>query len=770
MSKKINSQNIILGIYALLLGYVLSVALHNILNLMGYTQISPAFTDGGFVGISMFFVLWILTLFYKKPDVNYVRYGIVIVMGIACANVAVDGDFIVLLLSVALIMAFCGYHIKNGCDMSDVIVLFLAVCVTMDIFGTAMLMSEVEFDGRVDAVLQSIWMDLITVVWIVCAIYRQKVVTIFEKAALRILSTIACALVSIMMIAAAIYCLLFTEFHALVSNELIINFIILSVLFLIASAVFVKTIRKHHSLQLATYDVNVLLAVAAIVVCSLYLMNIYLQDGAIYNAHGYKAYAEWAKLFHLASPAIIYRLAICINACMMLAQFLLIRQIIKDALYIVDDRRFFAGMKECRQLLSGKEREISAIILAFLCVCVPDSLSLSEKAENAWIIFVSLNIWIALFCLFRLLKNKHIYYTYGLFAECIFLGWQYFSMRGERLAFPNITLPIILLAGGMMLLLFIEESGKTVWITEAVLSVLLICVSASGASGLMNTQIRYDEIQEEITNALNRAKGKVYYDDSVSTNVQFVLNDHMLIGKQRGLNNIDELLISTPEEELPDAINDYLDIDIDGYRILDMDSEWMPYVMEKGRYRFVGIVDEHHALLSRNKSICEKLDATDMPTKTIKMLTLDDLKIDLWGFNTRYKGYEEDEIPDEDAEIDHYLFLISVVDQNDTANVYYNMDKYVLGYHIYQNNGEFWYDGTTEELAPFVAADGVYEFEFDPAIFEADDFAEFDPEKEYDMVLDVVYPGVEWLSWDHGANALTIHHTKDGNWKAEKRQ
>ena len=769
MIKKMNVKNITMGVYALLLGYVFSVALHNILNLEGYTQITPLFTDGGFVGISMFFVLWTLTLFYIKNNVSCVRLGIVIAMGVSCANVAVNGDFIVLLLSLALIMAFCGYQIKEQCNILDIIILFLTVFLTMNIFGTAMIMSEIEFDGRIDMVLQSMWMDLITVLMIMCVIYRQKVCKWFENTILRRGFIVASILVSVLLVVTSIIFLAFTEFQVLVSAKVIISFIVLSIIFFIGSAIYIKTVGEINRLELEKYDVFVLLTVTVIVICSLYLMNISLQDGAIFDAYGSQNYAEWAKKFHLSSPAIIYRIIVCFNTGMMIGQFFAIRQIVKDVLYIIEDRRFFAGMKDCKQILTEKEREFSAIILALICVCVPDCLILSEKAENVMLFFIVLNIWIALFCLFRLLMSKNINYMYGLLVECLFLVWQYFSSRAEQLAFPNISLQVVVLIAGIILFFFAEASGKTVWIAEVLLATLFVCVSASSASELMKTQIRYDEIEDEITCALKYAKGNVYYDDSISSTLQFVLNDHMLIDKQKGSSSIDDLLLSVPEGKLPDAIDDYLDVDADGYRILDMNSDWMPYVMAKGEYRFVGIVEEQNALLSRNKNICEKLDATDMPTKNIKMLDLDDIKIDLWGFDTRYVGYEDDEIPDEDAEVEAYLFLISVVDKMDTQNVYYNVNKFELGYHIYQNNKEILYDGVIKELEAFVSADGVYEFELNPDIFESDEFAEFDPEQDYDLVLDVVNPGIEWLSWDHGTKTLTLHHTKDDMWKVETR-
>lgn len=796
---------------------IMSVFLKNLFNIGGVTAVSHLFSVNGILGILMG---WIL-LFYIL--LNQVEQGKVfdtihaVTIAAVVVNSGVNGLMPVFSLTV---MLYCIYmlQIMRKQKWDHVIEAFFALGVGFEVQSLVILISKKENIGALEKLISSIVMDIFFVICVLLFIYRKQILSWKNvptiKKTLFLLTTIGIGVGAV----TCGYSMFVMKFIQIMPKYQLYCMVITLIALMCIVVQGTNNQKEIYASLYSKVDADTVVSrlinvICVILIFTIYTININVQDGAINGAYHYEWYGKMATLLRLSSPAGIYRIVVVLNAVCVIFQFWLIKKV-----YFIVDNIIDSHFKKRPERRNENNRIGLSSIVAFAAVLIPELLCLSGEAENIVKIAFATAFWLFFYFAVNMLVEEDVKYFVGSAIGLICIVMSYIQSIDILSSIPNLMFQIVLILGALIVIYCwetgvgmlyekyfgtdLDENDEPIENVACVMKIPLVTYALMSISfcfvlkGIpimthtVNVHDTYDNIQSALDEVRSLAYGELYYDSTVDENIKFVIENHMLCGTEN--TNLDYAAIDTIfnktddleqknktelkkiEKEKKGRFNAAIEIlttDGDGYRVIHSDEvNIAQLIVESQKYHFVDYIGEYGILCTQNADLISQLWNTDYHPKTIKYLTMDDLQLNLDGLVTKYEGVEPEELPREGSKVEGYIFGITILGEDYQDIALYNKDKFSLDYHLYQNGELVSFDHQRVNIPSWNTYGETIPLTFDIKNETAnnENLIKFDPEKEFEIQIDVVHEGLTWLSLYKQESTITFIHHVNGTWSVKE--
>lgn len=790
------------------IAYIVSVFIKNILNLSSITAISPLFSETGIIGLTMGMVIGLFAIVYNANDSAEINNIKSIVIGISLANSAINCIWpffcLILLLYVLYLYKMLQYKKLHQCFLS-----VLSAALGFEAISLIMLITNYCRERIIDKLICSFALDIIFMLILFVYHVKHKIKDAINKIISGKMLNCSILFCCIVLLFFFIYGLFFKEYMFIIPKYmLVMSFFFLVVLVVIA--MMDKRLKPvtniEHIMNYSKFVLRLVNGIVSFLIISIYITNLYVQDGAINGAYNYEWFSSVARFFGFRSVTFVYRSVVVINAFLVFLQFVLIKNSIS---------LFFSLLfKDFKQSLYNKTSEANSVLLsalstfiAFSCVLIPEILSQQRWAENFLLYLFELAVWGLIYSFILMIVKNQITKCNGVIFCLLIVAVLYFRVNSAFQYVPNMCIQLFIIIGAIVIAYCLDawidkleeifgndakkekydnETGIGISLMALILGIGIVSFFVKASSSLhsvVEVQNGYDEIQNVLEDVLSLSLGEIYYDPTVDSKVKFVIKEHMLRGQENEKLKYDSInIIYSEETELSElskedlrirerdnqkCIKETLDnllIDYDGYRLVSLSNKGlMRLIIDSNQYCSVTSIGDT-IILTQNPRMEEELRGTDYNTKKMKYFSMDVAEIELNGWIAKYAGDE----PSQDAELEGYVFRFAFPTRDESEM--FNVDDYSLDYHLYQNNILVSYDHSRVKLPKWITDESMVDLELNLEEMCSDEknLVEFNPEEEYEIVIDLVHEGVEWLSYTRPEACLTFIHQKDGSWKVKQ--
>lgn len=752
-----------------LMACTIAIFVKNILNTLGIAAISPLYSENGMIGIVLFTIIGFFIYFYNENDAIKVNYIKSCTVGIAFTSCILNCSWPVLCL-IGLFYIFYVYICVKNCNLMQGYITVLSFISGIEIISLIMLLSGNPQIRLIDKIICSVVTDVLFVIVIAILVWKN----IFKKIVSKVLRNkflfIVFLFVECVFACLALYGLIEKKYILIIPKTTITVCFLMFCFFAGLKAVDIFRKRNgfiREKLDESIFIPRLMLVTAAILIFNIYIANIYVQDGAVEDGYNYEWFSKIAKLFGMGSPALLYRCVIVLNALLVFFQFIFIKKTAMLGMSVLADNLKKFNYKEC---LMGNEVALPrmSMLIAFTCVLTSEMLCQQRWAENFICFLFEMSMWMLIYFFIKLMIEKDIKVCTCIIIAFIMATFLYVRIQNAFSNIPGLAIQILIILGAVVIIFYFD-----IWLSQVtqfymyeeecylgerlllvffgVAIVFAFVKSASPLHNLIEKQNNYDEIQKALENVLVVADGQIYYDSTVDETVKFVISEHMLYGKE------DDNFENTS-------------VDKEGYRLVELSNrDLMHSIIEAGKYKSVFVVN-NTLMATQSPKIEDALEDTEYATENIEYLTLDNIKIDLNGWSTKYKNIDLDAEPNADSEIEGYVFRLCFNYPDEDNVTLYNIDDFSLDYHLYQDGKLISYDHKRVAVPDLITDECTADMKIylEDIVQDENKLADFDPNQEYEIVIDMVHEGVEWLSELDPEACLTFVHNVDGSWQMKR--